>query len=725
MKQLLFIPFLIIVLASYTSAQCDCSTPIIPPQTVNGLTVTSTFSGSVTNYPTAFTSCGYTTPANSIWLGQTGAFSYTLNFSAPIQEVCVIITATGQTGNENFIFNTNSGVPTLIDQGSCFSTIIGNEILSGAGSGNMGGGGIFQIVGGSPFTSVTITGNGGHAGALLAFCANSIVLPNSSVFGDTTVCQGDASPEVSFVGSGSNAPYTFTYTLNGGPEQTVTSAGDTATVAVPTNTPGTFEYSLISVEDDNGSVVNQSGTATVIVNPLPQATISGNASVCVNDVAPQITFTGSNSTAPYTFTYSINGGAPQTVTSSGDIATVNVPTNVTGTYTYTLISVEDGSAQACNQVQNGTASVTVNPVPDATINGGAEVCLNSVSPLISFSAPNSQGPLTFIYTINGGAQQTLNTVGNSASLSAPTNNAGTFVYELIGVELSDTSTCAPIPSGTATVIVYPDPVASFVGQNLVGCSPICPEITSTSIAGAGSTITNYSWQFNGQTISTQNAMYTDCFENNSSSTLSINVTLTITTDKGCTASHSEPNFIQVGPKPRADFYYLPENPNVLESTVDFRNTSVNGDIYSWTFDALGGSNETNPSFTFPDEGNKDYLVQLVVSTNEGCRDTAYAIINIADRIVFYVPNSFTPDGDKFNETFTPVFTSGFDPMDYNLILFNRWGEIIFESNNAKVGWDGTYGGKPVKDGTYVWKIEFKETMSDKRHIHTGHVNLLR
>lgn len=727
MKFTLTILLLTVLSLQSTFAQCDCTDPIIPPQTINGLNITSSSSGSVNNYPNPFTSCGnVTTPANSIWLGQTGAFTYTLNFSSPIQEICVIITATGQTGNENFIFNTNSGVPTIIDQGSCFSNIVGNEIISGAGATNMGGGGVFSIVGSAPFTSITITGNGGHAGGLLAFCANSIVPPGSSVFGDTIVCQNDTEPEVTFVGDASTSPYTFTYTMNGGAEQTVTSVGDTATVSVPTNTPGTYVYELISVEDADGNLENQTGTVTVVVNPLPEAIISGDTVVCLDDDEPEITFTGSNSTAPYTFTYTINGGAQQTITSTGDVATIIVPTNSTGTFIYELISVEDASAQACGQTQTGSATVTVNPIPDASISGDAEVCINGNQPQITFSAPNSQGPLGFVYTINGGAPQTVNTTGNSATINAPTDAAGTFVYELIDIEDNGSSSCAPIPSGDATIIVYPEPDVSFVGQGLIGCSPVCPEITSTSNAGAGTTISNYAWQFsNGQSSSSQSPVWSDCITNNSTNSVSIGVTLTVTTDKGCIASHNEPNYIQIGPNPIADFYFLPENPNVLENTVDFRNTSVNGDSYSWTFDSHGSSNEVNPSFTFPEEGNQDYYVELIVTTDEGCQDTAYAIVNIADQIIFYVPNTFTPDGDKFNESFQPIFTSGFEPMDYNLLLFNRWGEVVFESNNAKIGWDGTYNGKLVKDGVYVWKIEFKETMSDKRHIHTGHVNILK
>lgn len=99
-----------------------------------------------------------------------------------------------------------------------------------------------------------------------------------------------------------------------------------------------------------------------------------------------------------------------------------------------------------------------------------------------------------------------------------------------------------------------------------------------------------------------------------------------------------------------------------------------------------------------------------------------------EELIFYVPNTFTPDGDMYNEYFKPVFSSGYDPFDFSLIIFDRWGEIIWESHDVEVGWDGTYGidrNKMVQDGTYTWKIEFKTTMSDERVMVVGHVNVIK
>jgi gliding motility-associated-like protein len=91
-----------------------------------------------------------------------------------------------------------------------------------------------------------------------------------------------------------------------------------------------------------------------------------------------------------------------------------------------------------------------------------------------------------------------------------------------------------------------------------------------------------------------------------------------------------------------------------------------------------------------------------------------------------VPNTFTPDQDQFNQQWKPVFTSGFDPYDYHLSIFNRWGELIWESYNSETGWDGLYGKDfKAQEGIYTWEITFvTKTKEDKQKI-TGTLNLLR
>ena len=160
----------------------------------------------------------------------------------------------------------------------------------------------------------------------------------------------------------------------------------------------------------------------------------------------------------------------------------------------------------------------------------------------------------------------------------------------------------------------------------------------------------------------------------------------------------------------------------------FSNGSLGAVDYNWNFGDGSTSTETNPNHTFPVDQAGDYEVQLIAYSQAGCPDTARAIVTVIEDIIFYVPNTFTPDNDDFNEVFQPIFTSGFDPFDFKLLIFNRWGEVVFESNDASIGWDGTYGASSdriVRDGTYIWKIEFKTVNTDERQTHVGHVNILK
>ena len=178
----------------YCGGQCELSTPnpycdsfSVPPTTLerygNTINVTENITGSVEIYsfPWSQTSCGdITSPLNSKWLGRSGSFSYTLNFSSSINDLIILINSTGHTSNENFIITTNGGIPLIIDQSSCYTTISGNEILSGQGTTVQtrgGGGGIFIISAPSEFTSLTISGSGGQNGSLFAICADQSTTP--------------------------------------------------------------------------------------------------------------------------------------------------------------------------------------------------------------------------------------------------------------------------------------------------------------------------------------------------------------------------------------------------------------------------------------------------------------------------------------------------------------------------------------------------------------------
>jgi hypothetical protein len=309
-------------------------------------------------------------------------------------------------------------------------------------------------------------------------------LPIAAISGSTTVCQDGTAPDITFTGSNATAPYTFTYKINGGADQTVTtSSGNSVSVSAPTGAAGPFVYSLVSVQESSTTTCTNSasGTATVTVNPLPTATVSGTATVCQDAAAPLITFTGANGTAPYAFRYQVNGGGTQNVvTTSGNSVTVAAPTGIAGAFAYSLASVQDASSTACLNIVAGTATITVNQVTTATISGTTAVCSNAASPSVTFTASNGRAPYTFIYKINGGTDQAVSTSGsNSISISAPTTTAGTFVYSLVSVQESSSTSCINPVSGSATITVNPLPAAAIGGTATVCQNAAAPSITFT------------------------------------------------------------------------------------------------------------------------------------------------------------------------------------------------------------------------------------------------------
>jgi gliding motility-associated-like protein len=128
----------------------------------------------------------------------------------------------------------------------------------------------------------------------------------------------------------------------------------------------------------------------------------------------------------------------------------------------------------------------------------------------------------------------------------------------------------------------------------------------------------------------------------------------------------------------------------------------------WNFGDGSTSTYKNPKHKFPEIPGK-YIIDLTVSNMIGkCGVTVSSSIFMPEPVIYFIPNTFTPNGDEINNTFQPVFTYGYDPQNYSFYIYNRWGNLIFESHDAKIGWDGTFGEELVQNDTYIWKLEFKE-----------------
>lgn len=450
-------------------------------------------------------------------------------------------------------------------------------------------------------------------------------LPTASIAGSTSVCRNAPSPDVTFTGATGIAPYTFTYNINGGPNQIVTTtSGNSVTVPVPTGTAGTFTYNLVSVQNSGpvSCVQAQTGSVTITVNPLPTAAVSGTITVCKNAPSPNITFTGGAATPPYTFTYNINGGPNQTVTTtSGNSVTVAVPTGTAGTFTYNLVSVQESSGTACSQAQTGAATVIVNELPTANIAGTTEVCLNAPAPLVTFTGAGTTAPYTFTYNINGGPNQTVTTTtGNSVTVAVPTATAGTFTYNLVSVQDATAQVCSQAQSGSAVVVVHPLPTPDF-SVSTPSCETKVLNFTDLSTPNVG---TSNAWTWNFGDASPVSNLQNPTHIYGAAGVY--NVSLTVTNSKGCVSDPVLTRSVTVHPQPVADAV-LPEV-CLSDTYAQFTdNSSVTpGSITSWLWNfgdpgsgPLNTSTLQNPQHSYSSTGN--YTVTLTVTTNNGCVTT--------------------------------------------------------------------------------------------------------
>ncbi len=193
---------------------------------------------------------------------------------------------------------------------------------------------------------------------------------------------------------------------------------------------------------------------------------------------------------------------------------------------------------------------------------------------------------------------------------------------------------------------------------------------------------------------------------------SISVTYKVSND-GCSDSTTKTlNFSFV----IADFAFIPDN-GLAPLLVSTTNLSQNGDTYQWNFGNGDASSDVNASTLYNYEGS--YPIQLKASSPEGCRDsiTKYiTVIGVGD----YIPNVFTPNEDGVNDSFYPVISKITE--NYHMMIFNRWGNLIYETYLQQDKWDGTYMGIKVPFGVYFYVISYNQ--GDKNIYYNGTVSVV-
>jgi gliding motility-associated-like protein len=175
----------------------------------------------------------------------------------------------------------------------------------------------------------------------------------------------------------------------------------------------------------------------------------------------------------------------------------------------------------------------------------------------------------------------------------------------------------------------------------------------------------------------------------------------------------------------AEFVAQPDTVLVSDPSIQFTNESENASWFTWDFAGLGSSTFHDPGFTFPDLLGGTYIVCLTATNANGCVDSVCHPVVVLDLLSVHVPNTFTPNGDGINEGFMPIFNEPQLLTEYEFLIFDRWGELLWESHTPHQPWDGWYRGQLVKDDVYVWKLTYKDGRSYKKEAVIGHVTVLK
>ncbi len=179
--------------------------------------------------------------------------------------------------------------------------------------------------------------------------------------------------------------------------------------------------------------------------------------------------------------------------------------------------------------------------------------------------------------------------------------------------------------------------------------------------------------------------------------------------------------IMINPSPNADFSCFPEVTSIFEPQIIFTDQS-SPDVFNWRY-AFGDGDSSrlgSPVHTYREFGN--FTVTQLVVNRYGCKDTVSRLVIVEPEFRLWVPNAFTPDNNGVNEVFRP---SVYGVEDYSFQIYDEWGQVLFETADPTVGWDGTKKQSACPQDVYIWRLVFKNQVSKKQEERCGHILLLR
>lgn len=466
------------------------------------------------------------------------------------------------------------------------------------------------------------------------------------------------------------------YTPNPGPNDVLTFSGN----GMNNNVFNSFNAGLgtheISFTYEDEFECTNSAVDSITVIPLPETSITNdNSPYCVDETDAGLVLSPNNGT----------------LVGNGVVNNIFNPSQA-GVGAHEIYYYYENS-DGCTDTTFIT--VTVVDLPQINILGPNEFCLNhGSSPL---SATPSGGNFTInqspVTAINPGALG----VGQHEVTYAVTDNNGCF------------------SEASKVITVHPIPEIEFDPEYSEGCPP-----WTVSFNADAPTAVDCFWSLGNDTLIESCGTVTHSFLSGCH-----DVKFEVIDANGCKNTSTAAEIVCVYPQPIANFAYTPDPLTEFFTDADFINLSQEAEFFGWTFESgtPGQSDETHPSVQFPEETAGNYLVTLEVTSEFGCSDAISRLIPVLSDVLIYVPNTFTPDGDDYNNVWE-YSIKGISPSSIQFEVFNRWGELIWQSNQLNEFWDGKHNGKLVKQGTYVWKLTASDNFTAEKFLWTGHVNVI-
>lgn len=424
------------------------------------------------------------------------------------------------------------------------------------------------------------------------------------------------------------------------------------------------------------------------INPL-------DLTIFINDIVDvEIEITAEEITCPgeeIELVATIIGGAPPyTYLWSTGETTSSIFVSPSSTQTFTVDVTDDCLTQTVAQ----SYEVVVPIIPPLVLNETPDI--TEICPFIpaTLQSNASGGTPPYTYSWSSNFDSNLGTGSTYNSLPSTTTTYTVLVTDFCG---------ATISADIIYTITSPP-----LTLNMTPTLEICPgdsiQISANSQGGFGQH--QYQWWHSGETAET-------VWVNPS-----ITTSYTVSVSDECQTFTVEGTTQVIVQKPTADFTVTSQT--IFNNLpIQFQNLSQDAIDYEWDFGDGNASSNVHPSNIYTDPGL--YYITLIAIDEKGCRDTIQKPINIEEEWYIYIPNTFTPDGNRLNNTFQ---ASVIGIQHLNVFIYNRWGEVVFTSNEPRFIWDGTYDGVLVNDGTYTYSIMLITNSGREKQI-VGHVNVLK